>query len=146
MSNVLNDLKKHTFFSLLEEAGRVFVQVMPSDDAVLGTRGFLPGEKEKGIVLVFNSGMNFNWGEHGISARLVFGTAAQECFIPADDIIAVFNPDLGARLIMEPGAKGPSGRPSRAQKKPEPPGMLNDGQEEDGKLIKVDFRKRERDK
>lgn len=146
MSNILNDLKKHTFSSLLGEAGRVFVQVMPSDDAVLGTRGFLPEEKEKGIVLVFNGGMNFNWGEHGISARLVFGTVAQECFIPADDIIAVFNPELGARLIMEPKAKGASGRPSLVQKKPGPPGMLNDGQDEDGKLIKVNFRKKERDK
>ena len=145
MSNVLNDLKKHTFFSLLGEAGRVFVQAMPSDDAVLGTRGFLPEEKEKGIVLVFNGGMNFNWGEHGISARLVFGTAAQECFIPADDIIAVFSPELGARLIMEPKAKGVPGQPSRAQETPEPPGMLNGGQEENGKLIKVNFRKKERD-
>ncbi|MDA8088709.1 MAG: hypothetical protein M0Z61_00585 [Nitrospiraceae bacterium] len=115
MSKVLNDLKKHTFFSLLGEAGRVFVLVMPSDDAVVGTRGFLPEEMEKGIVLVFNSRMNFDWGEQGISARLVFGTTAQECFIPADDIIAVFSPELEARLIMESRAKGPSKQPSHAQ-------------------------------
>ena len=150
MSKVLNGLKKQTFFSFLDAAGRVFIHVRPSGGAFIGERGFTPDELEKGIVLVFNSKMPFDWGQQGISATLVFGSSAQKCFIPADDIIAVFSPELEARLILDPPGGGPPKDgflPPEEQKT----AASHDQTErnEDGgrkKLIKVDFRRKERDK
>ncbi|MEW6115418.1 MAG: hypothetical protein AB1553_00755 [Nitrospirota bacterium] len=95
----LNNLKKHVFFELLQLAGRAFVLVRFSEDVVLGKRGFTAEEKENGIILVFNSKMNFTWDDYGITATLVFGTTPQKCFIPTDDIVAVYSSELNAQFI-----------------------------------------------
>lgn len=95
----LNNLKKHVFFELLQLAGRAFVLVRFSEDVILGKRGFTAEEKENGIILVFNSKMNFTWDDYGITATLVFGTTPQKCFIPTDDIVAVYSSELNAQFI-----------------------------------------------
>lgn len=95
----LNNLKKHVFFELLQLAGRAFALVRFSENVILGKRGFTAEEKENGIILVFNSKMNFAWDDYGITATLVFGTTPQKCFIPADDIVAVYSSELNAQFI-----------------------------------------------
>jgi len=96
----LTELKKNIFYELLNLAGRVFILVRYSDDVRIGERGFLPEEMEKGIILVFNQKMNFEWNEGGISATLGFGTKAEKCFIPPQSIISVFSPDLNAQFSV----------------------------------------------
>lgn len=97
----LNDLKRHTFFEILELAGRVFIIVDYDESVLIGKRGFLPEEKERGLVLVFNSKMKFSWNDdHGISATLVFGNSAEKCYIPANAVAGVFSPDLRIQLSM----------------------------------------------
>jgi hypothetical protein len=108
----LTSLKKHIFFELLGLAGRVFILVKYSEDVLIGERGFLPEEKEKGIMLVFNPAMNFAWDDQGISATLGFGTKTEKCFIPPDSIISIFSPDLNTQFSSSPPA------PETAQKKP----------------------------
>ncbi|MEW5767564.1 MAG: hypothetical protein AB1797_08045 [bacterium] len=97
---VLNELKANIFYEILELVGRVFIVVRYSDNVNLGKRGFLPEEKENGLVLVFNSQMKFVWGEAGIEAALVFGNSLQRCFIPEDDIVAVYSPELKVQFIV----------------------------------------------
>ena len=92
MARNLTALKKHIFFELLDMAGRVFIHVRYSDDVLIGERGFLAEEKEKGLILVFNASMKFEWNEQGISATLGFGTKTENCLIPAESIISVFSP------------------------------------------------------
>jgi hypothetical protein len=58
--NMLNSLKKHTFFEILRLANRVFIIVDYDDTVIIGKRGFLPEEKERGLVLVFNNKMKFS--------------------------------------------------------------------------------------
>lgn len=94
----LNDLKKYTFFEIIELAGRVFIIVDYDESVVIGKRGFLPEEKERGLVLVFNSKMKFSWDNDGISATLVFGNSAEKCYIPVSAIAGVFSPDLRIQL------------------------------------------------
>ena len=130
MTHNLTDLKKHIFFELLDRAGRVFLLVRYSDDVLIGERGFLPEEKEKGLVLVFNRKMNFDWTEHGISARLGFGTKTERCFIPPDSIISVFSPDLGAQFSASPHEQGPAQTKQAGGKRSSP---------SKEKVIKVDF-------
>lgn len=131
MESGLNELKKDVFYRLLELAGRVFILVEYTDGVVIGNRGFLPEEKEKGIVLVFNDKMNFQWDDSGISAKLVFGAIPQQCFIPPDAIISIFSPEISAQFSVSTGK-----RPVAGDAGPE------DRSASSKKVVKVDFQKK----
>lgn len=96
----LNELKRHTFFEILELAGRVFIIVDYDENVIIGKRGFLPEEKERGLVLVFNNKMKFSWDDNSISATLVFGSSPEKCYIPVNAIAGVFSPDLRIQLAV----------------------------------------------
>jgi hypothetical protein len=85
--------------------GRVFIHVSYANDVLIGERGFLAEEKEKGLILVFNAKMKFEWKEQGISATLGFGPKTEKCFIPPESIISVFSPDLNAQFSVSPAAQ-----------------------------------------
>lgn len=130
----LNRLKQHVFYELLDIVGRVFIIVRYHEDVRIGNRGFLPEEREKGIVLVFNKNMNFNWHDWGIEAKLVFGSSTEHCLIPVEHIIGIYSPELNTQFLSiyeESEEKVPS-------RKVEP---VTDKKGED-KIIKVDFKKR----
>lgn len=133
MDSGLNELKKQVFYGFLDLAGRVFILVGYAEGVIIGTRGFLPEEKEKGIVLVFNKNMDFQWGDEGISARLIFGTTPQQCVIPPDAIISIFSPDISAQFSVwseKSAADETSGASSEG------------GPASDGKVVRVDFQKK----
>jgi stringent starvation protein B len=133
MHSGLNELKRQVFYGLLELAGRVFMLVEYADGVVIGTRGFLPEEKEKGIVLVFNSKMNFQWDGSGLSGKLVFGTTPQQCFIPAEAILSIFSPETSAQFSVSP-EKSASQEFADAAPEEKPPSG--------NKIVKVDFQKK----
>ena len=137
MVSSLNDIKKQIFYDMLELAGRVFIAVRYSDNVVIGNRGFLPEEKEKGLVLVFNKMMNFEWSESGISATLGFGTKTEKCFIHPDEIFAVFSPELSAQFIVSrEGQTKTNPRPIKTPAKKQPLNRKTAGQ----KVVKIDFK------
>jgi hypothetical protein len=140
MVSNIHDLKKLVFYELLDLAGRVFVLVKYSGDVIIGDRGFLPEEKEKGLVLVFNSRMNFEWNDSGISAKLVFGTAPQQCFVPVNSILSVFSPELSAQFLTAPEQQ------SAPQNKAAEPEMRKEKEPRretrDSKVVEVDFKKK----
>jgi len=125
----LEELKRDVFLRCVDLAGRAYVHVRYSKDVRLGRRGFVGDEKERGIVLVINSSMKFSWDEEGMSATLLFGTAPEKCFVPSEDIVAIYSPELGVQLMFTPVAEfgdgGNSGRRCEA----------------DGNVIKVNFTK-----
>jgi hypothetical protein len=131
----INELKKQIFFGMMDLAGRVFVLVRHSENVVIGKRGFLSEEREKGLVLVFNRKMHFQWDESGVTAKLVFGAAQEQCFIPLDDIVSIFSPELLAQFTVSPleesGEEAVSARPAEPERKPSRE-----------KVVKVDFRKK----
>lgn len=138
MVSSLNDIKKQVFYDMLELAGRVFIVVRYSDNVVIGKRGFLPEEKEKGLVLVFNRMMNFEWSESGISATLGFGTKTEKCFIHPDDIFAVFSPELSSQFIVSGEGQTKTGpattkAPLETQTQDKKAGQ---------KVVKIDFNKK----
>ncbi len=136
MAQNLDELKKQIFFELLDLAGRVFVLVRHSDDVVIGKRGFLPEEMEKGLVLVFNKKMHFQWDEPGITAKLGFGATQEQCFIPVDDILSVFSPELLAQFTVSPEEKKITVEP--AGSRPAEPERKTARE----KVVKVDFKKK----
>ena len=141
MVSSLNDLKKQVFYSMLNLAGRVFILARYSEDVTIGNRGFLPEEKEKGIVLVFNKRMNFEWTDSGISAKLVFGAATHQCFIPHDKIMSVFSPELSAQFAVAPTPESVS-KEAGDQKKILPRVRKKADRSPDDKVVRVDFHKK----
>jgi len=133
MQSKTNKLKKRVFYEMLDLAGRVFVVARFSENVTIGNRGFTEDEKKNGIVLVFNTSMNFSWDDSGISSALVFGTSPQKCFIPADDIVAIYSPELNSQFIT---ALPPNAETTEEQEK----AAAEAGEEEAGsKVVKVDF-------
>lgn len=96
----LNYLKRTIFFEILEMAGRVFIIVDYDESVVIGKRGFLPEEKERGLVLVFNKRMSFAWQADALVANLVFVDKPEKCYIPINFITGVFSPDLRIQMVM----------------------------------------------
>ncbi len=137
----LNALKKHIFFELLDITGRVFIVVRYHKDVVIGKRGFLPEEKEKGIVLVFNKRMKFQWQEWGIEATLVFGTQTEHCLIPVDHIIGVYSPEINTQFLslFDTDKTASTYKPSEENTETL---QAKEETKEKEKVIKVDFRKK----
>ncbi|HWR59091.1 MAG TPA: ClpXP protease specificity-enhancing factor SspB [Thermodesulfovibrionales bacterium] len=132
MKSRLNELKKTIFYEMLDIAGRAFVVARYSENVIIGNRGFTQEEKKNGIVLVFNKSMNFTWDEYGITSNLVFGTSPQKCFVPVDDIVAIYSPELQSQFVTAP----------------KPEAEAHDGEETEGttgpNVVKVDFSKKRR--
>ncbi len=117
MAANIQDLKKEIFYEILNMVGRVFILVGYADDVIIGNRGFLPEEKEKGLVLVFNGKMHFEWDDQGISARLVFGSKTEKCFVPSEMILSVFSPELSAHFsVAQSGTEQTISAPKKARK------------------------------
>lgn len=121
---------------MLDLAGRVFIVARYSENVIIGNRGVTEDEKKNGIVLVFNASMNFSWDDSGISSTLVFGTSPQKCFIPTDDIVAIYSPELNSQFI--------TALPSRAETSDEQDKTVAEAREEEAgsKVVKVDFTKK----
>jgi hypothetical protein len=130
MDQKLNELKKKVFQEILDVAGRVFIVARYSDQVMIGKRGFTEEEKKNGLVLVFNVHMNFVWDESGISSTLVFGTTPQKCFVPAEDIIAIYSPELQCQFISAPQTSQEMAPGKDEEEKAGP------------NVVKVDFRKK----
>lgn len=121
---------------MLDLAGRVFIVARYSENVVIGNRGFTDDERKNGIVLVFNTSMNFTWDDSGIFSTLVFGTSPQKCFIPTDDIVAIYSPELNSQLIT---ALPPPAETSEEQHRTE---VALQQEEAGSKVVKVDFTKK----
>lgn len=129
MQTRMNELKKTVFNEMIDMAGRVFIVSRYSENVMIGNRGFTEDEKNNGIVLVFNKSMNFLWDDAGISSTLVFGTSPQKCFIPTEDIMAIYSPELNSQFITTL----------------QTPKEMTDEKEEEiagQKVVKVDFKKK----
>lgn len=134
----LTNLKKLVFYEMLEIAGRVFIIVRYSERVRIGTRGFTEDEKKNGIVLVFNKAMNFSWDDSGITAVLVFGPSQQKCFVPAEDIIMIYSPELNSQFISAQPAV--TGAADKEKQQPQPSEGLSATR--DSNVVSVDFKKK----
>jgi|WetSurMetagenome_2_1015567.scaffolds.fasta_scaffold00197_34 hypothetical protein len=137
----VNDLKKHVFFELLSETGRVMILVKNSPDVVIGKRGFVGDEKKAGLTLVFNEQMKFFWDDYGITAKLTFGESSQKCFIPAGSIAAVYSPEVRVQLFTVVDENSAQTGQSGADTGDED---IDDSGQNSGNVINVDFVHRKR--
>jgi hypothetical protein len=150
MSIPIDDLKRQVFGRFMELAGRAFVVVRHGEDVLIGKRGFLPEEKERGLVLVFSEKMRYQWGDDGIEARLSFGRKHEQCYIPNEAVTAIYSPELGAQFVvtgeaaevrpMPGGETGAASAPVAAEPKDGPVAAAPVAARE--KVIKVDFSRR----
>jgi len=138
----LNELKIKTFYELLDLAGRVFLIVRYSDEVRIGTRGFLPEEKENGLVLVLNKKMKFTWEDGVLECRLVFGSKPHSCFIPEDHIIGVHSPELNTQLVVAPNISDE--KEAVQEERPEKTLATLPSAKSGKNVVKVDFTKKRR--
>lgn len=133
----LNSLKKTVFYEILNIVGRVFIIVRYSDDVMIGNRGFIEEEKENGLILVFNTKMNFTWEDDILEAKLVFGTTPHNCIIPVKDVVAVYSPDIQTQFVVtyQPQSDQ-SGLTMPEEEEDEDSRLIADS-----KVVKVDFSK-----
>ncbi len=134
----LNQLKRHVFFEFLNLAGRAYIIVRYSKRVILGKRGFTDKEKANGLMLVFNSNMNFIWDESGIKATLIFGNSPLKCFIPAEDIMLIYSPELDAQFATRLSIDIKKTDVDKAERTE----MASCFEKEQEKVIKVDFTKK----
>lgn len=144
MQKEVNELKKKVFYEMLNLGGRVFILVRYSDNVMIGKRGFTEEEKKNGIILVFNQRMNFLWDDSGISATLVFGTTPERCFIPSDDIIFIFSPELRSQFIVSPETTEEGKIETLKDKGAEPIHREPVEEIREDKIVKVDFSKKKK--
>ncbi|MBI5140882.1 MAG: hypothetical protein HZA20_01665 [Nitrospirae bacterium] len=135
----VEELKKKVFYEILDIIGRVFVVVRYSDEVMIGSRGFLPEEKESGLVLVFNRRMNFAWPGDAIECTLVFGTSPQQCYIPSAHIVAISSPELSTQLIVAPSPADAKQKIADEQSAHQP-----SVEEQGGNVVQVDFKRKKR--
>ncbi len=138
MLTELNRLKRDIFNELINIVGRVFIVVRYHDDVIIGNRGFLPEEREKGLVLVFNKRMNFSFEPWGIDAKLLFGTKIEHCKIPVEHIVGIYSPELNCQFFAMPQEAAVK---TASSEKKEPPGQERPTTEGNSKVVKIDFRK-----
>ncbi|UCE78804.1 MAG: hypothetical protein JSV13_09900 [Nitrospiraceae bacterium] len=138
MVSNLQDLKKKLFYDMLDLAGRVFIHVKFDENVIIGERGFLPEEQKRGIILVLNKNMHFNWDDKGISADLIFGSTVQKCFIPSPAIVSLVSPELNAQFSVMPQEKGTETTRTTQQKKTARKVRPHRGE----KVIKVNFNRK----
>lgn len=141
MQKEINELKKKVFYEMLNLGGRVFILVRYSDNVMIGRRGFTEEEKKNGIILVFNQRMNFSWDDSGINATLVFGTTPEKCFIPSEDIIFIFSPELRSQFVVSPEMPE-EGKSGEGSKKVSEDKKAESVKEE--KVVKVDFSRKKK--
>lgn len=134
----LDELKRHVFFEFLNLAGRAYIIVKYSKRVILGRRGFTDKEKVDGLILVFNSNMNFIWDDVGIKGTLIFGNSPLKCFIPVEDIILIYSPELDAQFATQLSAD----IEKTGEDKAEEPEIKSEFEEGQKKVIKVDFTKK----
>lgn len=144
MQKEINELKKKVFYEMLNLGGRVFILVKYSNNVMIGRRGFTEEEKKNGIILVFNQRMNFSWDDNGISATLVFGTTPERCFIPSDDIVFIFSPELRSQFIVSPETTEEGKIESSEDKGVEPIHRKPVEPLKEEKVVKVDFSKKKK--
>jgi len=140
----LNDLKRHVFFELLETVGRAFLVIRYSERVRIGRRGFLPEEKEQGLILVINRQMNLRWEEGVIRCRLVFGQTPEDCLIPEEFVIGVNSPETKTQfLCFADTSPKETHRPPKPRKapKPRPTAAKKSGP---SKVVSVDFTKKKK--
>lgn len=141
MLKELNDLKKKVFYEMLDLGGRVFILVRYSEDVLIGKRGFTEEEKKNGIILVFNKKMAFSWDDSGISATLIFGTTPEKCFIPSENILVIFSPELRSQFIVTPDSTEDKSDERVTEGSLE---NLQDRPIKEEKVIKVDFSRKKK--
>lgn len=129
-------LKYSILLEILKKYQKVFIHVMPHEDLIIGRRGLIGDENQRGILLVFGkqSYKNLKLSEENLFVDMKFSGIWEELSIPMDCLYAIFdsstNPEFIFNFKFDPKTK----KETTTVKKPST-------SNKDSKIIKVDFRK-----
>jgi stringent starvation protein B len=113
---------------------KYFMHISPHAGLVIGKRGLVEEEKERGIVLVFGSQSykSFHMDNQFISVQMKFSGRWEEVFIPFEAVTAIFNDPVSPEFMFN----------FKTPEEPEQP-ELKDLSEENN-VIRHDFSKKKK--
>lgn len=136
--------KKQVLELLFDFYDKFYMHVVPAGDIRIGERGFIGNESEHGLVLVFSASSykNLRWDENALYADMRFSGKWESLVIPFKSVATVFDdpgkPNFVFKFSMYT-EKESSGKNKEKGKSADKSRV----ESSDGKVVKVDFSKRD---
>ncbi|WP_022849704.1 ClpXP protease specificity-enhancing factor SspB [Limisalsivibrio acetivorans] len=98
----MDTFKKDIIDRIFEHYTKFFLHLAPHPGLVIGNRGLVGEEKERGIVLVLGeqSYRDMSVEEEFISVKMKFGGVWEQVFIPYEAISAAFNDPVSPEFMF----------------------------------------------
>lgn len=99
---MLSVFKSDVLKSVFEHYDKFYLHMAPHDDLVIGSRGLIGEENERGIVLVFGSESfrSSQLADTYLTVDMRFAGKWENLFIPYDSIISVFNDPVNPEFMF----------------------------------------------
>jgi len=140
----MSKFKKQVLELLFDFYDKFYMHVVPAGDIHIGERGFLGNENEHGLVLVFSASSykNLRWDENALYANMRFSGKWESLVIPFQSVVTVFDdpgkPDFVFKFAVETEKE-----PSSKNKEKEKSADKSRVKSSNGKIVKVDFSRRD---
>lgn len=94
--------KKELLEKIIDNFEKFYIHVMPHKNLVIGNRGLIDQEKEKGLMLVFGlySYKEFRWDDENIYVSMRFSGVWEYLIIPFESIVSVFDDPLNPNFVI----------------------------------------------
>lgn len=131
MGDGMDSFKKSVLTAVFDRYNRFFLHAMPHPRLHIGKRGLTKEEEEKGIVLVFGeeSYREFAWGADYFTVLMRFSGVWESLLIPLNSIVTIFDNPTTPDFIIN-------------FRLPKPEETVKRHDDEDHKVIKLDFKKK----
>ncbi|MGA1847118.1 ClpXP protease specificity-enhancing factor SspB [Deferribacter abyssi] len=97
-----NKFKQEILEKVLDNVDKFYIHIMPHKDLIIGARGLIDQEKEKGLLLVFGpySYKDFQWDDQNIYVSMRFSGKWENLTIPYDAITSIFDDPLTPSFVF----------------------------------------------
>ncbi|BAI80744.1 conserved hypothetical protein [Deferribacter desulfuricans SSM1] len=94
--------KKELLEKIIDNFEKFYIHIMPHKNLVIGNRGLIDQEKEKGLMLVFGpySYKEFRWDDENIYVSMRFSGVWEYLIIPFESIVSVFDDPLNPSFVI----------------------------------------------
>ncbi|MGA1862892.1 ClpXP protease specificity-enhancing factor SspB [Deferribacter thermophilus] len=94
--------KKDILEKVFDNFEKFYIHIMPHKNLIIGNRGLIDQEKEKGLMLVFGpySYKDFDWDDENIYVSMRFSGVWEFLTIPFDSIVSIFDDPLNPNFVI----------------------------------------------
>ncbi|KAA0257322.1 hypothetical protein FHQ18_09760 [Deferribacter autotrophicus] len=131
-----NKFKQEILEKVFDNFDKFYIHIMPHNGLIIGTRGLLDQEKEKGLLLVFGpySYKDLQWDDQNIYVSMRFSGKWESLVIPYVAITSIFDDPLTPSFVFSFKITATQDKTEEKQEKPKKPLV-----EKGDKVIKINF-------